>query len=466
VPEHRVAAVVPALDEAAAIGGVVAALRAAGACCVFVVDGGSRDGTPAAASGAGAVVLGQRGRGYGAACAEGLLAAAGHEWLAVLDGDGSCDGAELRDLLAGAGAADLVLGRRTRVARGAMPWHARLGNRLVAELLRLRTGARVHDLPPFKLVRGRAAPALALHEPGYGWTVELIGRALASPWLEVREVPVSFAPRAGGESKVSGRPLASARAAKAMLAHAVTATRRRGLLVLMAKAPGPGRAKTRLAGEIGEEAAAHFWTSCLERVGATVRAVARAAGADAVAMVPAEADRAEVQRLTGLACAVQERPGLGHALAESFGLAARARARWAAVLGADVPTLPQDVLPAAFAALARREAVIGPCEDGGYYLLGMPLPAGRSLVERLFLERPLGGADALDHVRAVLPGAAELRTWYDVDRAADLARSGWQAEPEPRVAGARLGAHAAAGLLDELLDDGQPDAGAPRRPVP
>ncbi len=50
---HRVAAVVPVIDEATAIGELTAGLRAAGACCVFVVDGGSRDGTADVARAAG-----------------------------------------------------------------------------------------------------------------------------------------------------------------------------------------------------------------------------------------------------------------------------------------------------------------------------------------------------------------------------------------------------------------------------
>src|SRR5262249_58084344 len=56
VVEHRVAAVVPAWNEAAAIGGVVRGLLAAGACCVYVVDPGSTDGTQDAARDAGGSV--------------------------------------------------------------------------------------------------------------------------------------------------------------------------------------------------------------------------------------------------------------------------------------------------------------------------------------------------------------------------------------------------------------------------
>src|SRR5262245_20853030 len=258
--DHRLAAVVPAWNEATAIGGVVRGLRESGACCVFVVDAGSVDGTPEAARGAGATVVDEPRRGYGRACLTGAEAAAGHELVAFLDGDGSCDPAELPALERALAGADIALGRRLHVQAGALDWHARIGNRLVSALLRARTGRSVHDLPPLKLARADALAALDLDDEGYGWTVQLVGRALAHPALRVVEVPATFGPRRGGQSKVSGRLGPSLRAARAMLARARSATRRRGLLVLMAKAPHPGRCKTRLAAEIGPHLAAGFWT--------------------------------------------------------------------------------------------------------------------------------------------------------------------------------------------------------------
>src|SRR6266700_1395373 len=109
---HRLAAVVPTWNEAAAIGAVVRGLRDAGACCVHVVDAGSTDGTQRLAREAGAIVVDEPRRGYGRACLTGAHAAGGHELIAFLDGDGSCDPAEVRGLAGAAAGADLVLGRR------------------------------------------------------------------------------------------------------------------------------------------------------------------------------------------------------------------------------------------------------------------------------------------------------------------------------------------------------------------
>src|SRR5262245_45302206 len=260
VDEHGVSAVVPTWDESAAIGEVVRGLLAAGACCVYVVDAGSTDGTQLVARQAGGIVIDEPRRGYGQACLTGADAARGHDLIAFLDGDGSCDPADLPRLVAASGAAELVLGRREWVGAGALPVHGRLGNRLICALLRLKTCQPVHDVPPFKVVRSDALAILGLNGAGYGWTVELTGRALAHPALCVAEVPVRFRPRAGGVSKVSGRLVASLRAGLAMLGGAHSATRHRGLLVMMAKAPRSSHCKTRLAKDVGVAAAEGFWS--------------------------------------------------------------------------------------------------------------------------------------------------------------------------------------------------------------
>lgn len=431
-PPHDVAAVVPAWDEAATIGGVVEGLLVAGACCVFVVDAASQDGTARAAHAAGATVVEEPVPGYGRACQAGARRAlgAGHGWVAFLDGDGSCDPADLSSLVSAAGRfdADVVLGSRRRPGRGAIPWHAAAGNRLVTTLLRVRTGRRVSDLPPFKLVRADVLRALDLDDSGFGWTAQLVGRCLSHPALRVVEVPTAFAPRAGGASKVSGRLGASMRAGRAMLSQAWRSSRGRGLLVLMAKAPRAGHSKTRLAAGVGTAAALDFWTSCLEVAGERLRAAAAEAGLDVAAMTPSSSDATAVRRLTGLPTLVQSRPGLGPALLEVSGL----RAPFTIAVSADVPRLPAAVLVEAARCLGEHPAVLGPSADGGYYLVG--LRRGFDLRRRrtAFLDTALGEAGVLEHTLAALGGAHLLETWTDIDTRDDLAD--W---PEVAVHGAR-----------------------------
>jgi len=207
--------VIPALDEEAAIGGVIAALprAAAGAtpwklAAIVVADNGSRDRTAAVARAAGATVIHEPRRGYGAACLAALahLRAAPPDIVAFLDADGSDDPAELPALLAPLleGRADLAIGSRVRGARerGALTKVQELGNALAVVLLRLLFGARWTDLGPFRAIRWPALETLGMRDPDYGWTVEMQARA-ARAGLRGVELPAAYRRRIG-RSKVSG----------------------------------------------------------------------------------------------------------------------------------------------------------------------------------------------------------------------------------------------------------------------
>ncbi len=151
--EPRVAVIIPALDEEAAIGLVLAELPPL-AQDVIVVDNGSRDRTPEIARAAGARVVREPRRGYGQACLAGIAAAPGADIVAFLDGDHSDYPAQLGDVLAPilAGKADLVIGSRGlgRRAPGAQPRHAVLGTRFCVGLMNLLVGTRASDLGPFR----------------------------------------------------------------------------------------------------------------------------------------------------------------------------------------------------------------------------------------------------------------------------------------------------------------------------
>jgi glycosyltransferase involved in cell wall biosynthesis len=216
-----IVAVIPALDEEACIGDVVRGI-APHVDRVVVADNGSRDRTADRARDAGAVVVREAQRGYGAACLAGIARARalGASIVLLLDADGSDDPSEAPRLIAPitAGHADLVLGVRTRasIAPGAMTPVQRFGNWLAPRAMRLVTGARYHDMPPFKAIRRDALDALALTDRGHGFTIELLLRAHATH-LRVREVTVHCRARMGGVSKVSGTLEGSARAAAKIL---------------------------------------------------------------------------------------------------------------------------------------------------------------------------------------------------------------------------------------------------------
>jgi glycosyltransferase involved in cell wall biosynthesis len=211
--ELRVAVVIPALDEAAALPAVLAAIPAAGAGWrierTLVVDNGSTDGTAQVARGAGAEVLAEPRRGYGSACLAALAELRRHPPLAVafLDADGSDDPADLSRVLAplAAGAADLVVGSRVlgKSEPGSLTPIQRFGNALAARLLGSLYGAHVTDLGPLRAMEWQALERLGMRDRDYGWTVEMQARAMRHG-LRVTEVPVGYRARRAGRSKVSG----------------------------------------------------------------------------------------------------------------------------------------------------------------------------------------------------------------------------------------------------------------------
>ena len=302
--------------------------------------------------------------------------------VAFLDGDGSCDPGDLPALLSALSTADVAFGRRPGrlVEDGAMPWHARLGNDLVAAIMSIRTGRTVHDLPPFKALRAPTLARLDLSDPGYAWTTQLVARVIAEPTFRFREIPVRFRRRQGGTSKVSGSWRASVAAGRAMVGHAWSETAARPLLGLMAKAPGPGRAKTRLAAELGDEAAAAFWTACLSDAAAGSLDASRAARLTPIAMLPSIADVDAVVRIIGPAWTpiVQTRPGLAAALVDVFLAAFDRGADRAIAVAGDAPGLPPARIEAALAVLAGgpRQRGAGPCRRRRLPPGRCPLAAG------------------------------------------------------------------------------------------
>ncbi|HZQ35229.1 MAG TPA: glycosyltransferase family 2 protein [Dehalococcoidia bacterium] len=216
----RAVAIIPALNEAGAIGAVVRALPRDLIQRVVVVDNGSRDGTAAAARAAGADVVIEWRRGYGFACMAGVAAAPEADVFLFLDGDGSDFAEDAGPLLTPVldGRADLVLGSRTRggTAAAGLPLQARAGNRLAAWLICRLDGVCISDLAPFKAVRAEALRSLALRERTYGWTIELIVRA-AQRGLRIEEVPARYRARLAGQSKVSGTVSGTLRASVRIL---------------------------------------------------------------------------------------------------------------------------------------------------------------------------------------------------------------------------------------------------------
>lgn len=191
--------VLPVLDEAEAIPGVLAAMPAGYR--PIVVDNDSADGSGRIAAELGAEVVSEPRRGFGAACFAGLEAA-GDGVVCFMDCDGSLDPADLPRLVAELErGADLALGAR-RAEWGAWPLHARVANRVLAFELRRRTDAALTDIGPMRAADREALRGLGIRDRRSGWPLEMVLRALAAGW-EVAELPVPYRNRSG-RSKVTG----------------------------------------------------------------------------------------------------------------------------------------------------------------------------------------------------------------------------------------------------------------------
>jgi hypothetical protein len=206
----NVAVIMPALNEEASIAGVVTSIRKALSGClmqVIVVDNGCTDRTACVAHAAGATVVVEAQRGYGAACLAGIDRLDDDiDIVLFLDSDGSDVVADAPKIIAPiiAGTADLVIGSRSlgKMERGAMTPPQRFGNWLAPLLVRLIWRVRFTDLGPFRAIRRSSLQGLALQDRDFGWTIEMQVRA-AKLGLRTLEVPTGYRRRIG-ISKISG----------------------------------------------------------------------------------------------------------------------------------------------------------------------------------------------------------------------------------------------------------------------
>jgi hypothetical protein len=184
---------------------------------------------------------------------------------------------------------------------------------------------------------------------------------------------------------------------------------RRGLLILFARAPRLGAVKRRLAREAGDAAALRFHRAML-------RSLARELGRDRRwrTVLAATPDRARFP--SPLPKVPQGRGDLGGRMARAL---ARDRRR-AVLVGSDIPGIGAGDVAAAFRALhGRADAVFGPAEDGGYWLVGLGPRRPPDPFRGVRWSGPHALADTLANCRG--RRVALLRKLRDVDDAADLA---------------------------------------------
>jgi rSAM/selenodomain-associated transferase 1 len=201
----------------------------------------------------------------------------------------------------------------------------------------------------------------------------------------------------------------------------------------MAKAPRPGRAKTRLCPPLQPEQAAQLSAAFLRDITENIALAARLAPIHAwVAYAPAGEERSFDGHLadgTGLVLAdgsplmPSDVKGFGRSLLHAAQVLFARGYGGVCLVNSDSPTLPTSLLiQAARALLAPDERVVlGPADDGGYYLLGMNQPHARLFADIAWSTPNVAAAT---HVRAgsLNLDVMTLPHWYDIDDMASLAR--------------------------------------------
>lgn len=191
------------------------------------------------------------------------------------------------------------------------------------------------------------------------------------------------------------------------------------VLGVFVKAPVAGRVKTRLAAEVGARLAARLYRGIgRDIVAACVRPEAYRT---VVWFSPPGAQRSVRTWLKGLqvsAFAPQREGGLGVRLSAAFRHPFREGARRVVVIGSDCPDVDRELVARALTALGDHDVVIGPANDGGFYLLGLRAPAaglfrGVAWSTEAVLDQTLANAGRLGLEWGLLP------TLRDVDTVAD-----------------------------------------------
>lgn len=210
IARPQIAVIIPALNEEASIGDVVRGIKSQNWSAppyIIVADNGSTDGTAEQALVAGAKIVREPSRGYGAACLAGIAAVPqGTNILLFMDGDGADVPEEAPGLIEPLinGRADMVIGSRAlgQKQTGAMTFPQQFGNWLATRLVWLIWGKRMTDLGPFRAIRRDAFDRLNMADRDFGWTIEMQVKG-AQQDMRIIERPANYRRRIG-VSKISG----------------------------------------------------------------------------------------------------------------------------------------------------------------------------------------------------------------------------------------------------------------------
>ncbi len=220
-------------------------------------------------------------------------------------------------------------------------------------------------------------------------------------------------------------------------------------ILVFAKLPESGKVNTRMVPPLSPEEAAMLHVSSLR----AVCELASSFPSCEVILVGTPDNRVDV--IASLVASwvtdhwSQGRGDLGQRLSRATDRAFKTGADVVLLLGADSPTLPPRLLAGAIEALETHDAVVGPTDDGGYYVLGM-----RRFWPALFARIDWGTERVADQTRHRAAAAGidleELEAWYDLDRFTDLERA--CRDLQAPVDNGRTGLGGVKELIEQLLE--------------
>lgn len=389
-----VTVVLPCLNEEESLPAVLAAIPAGYR--ALVVDNNSTDDTATVAARHGAQVVVEPRPGYGSAVHAGVLAAT-TPIVAVIDADGSMDAGDLPKLVAELDkGADLVTGRRRPVAGLHWPWVARVGTVVMSWRLRTRHRLPVHDIAPMRVARREALLDLGVVDRRSGYLLELLVRRCGG--LACRRTRRQL--RSPDRRQIQGQRFAAGQHHRdpGLLEGDLVSCLPVSVLVV-AKAPEPGRVKTRLAAAIGDKVAADIAAAALldtlDAVAAapvTARAVALTGDLDSAA------DSAEIRRRLKSFTVFRQR---GDAFADRLANAHVDAADGYPVLqiGMDTPQVTAELLADCARLLLQIPAVLGLAFDGGWWVLGIRTPTAAECLRAVPMSQPDTGELTLKALR-------------------------------------------------------------------
>ncbi|MFK7827435.1 MAG: glycosyltransferase family 2 protein [Oligoflexales bacterium] len=215
IDKNKVCIIIPAKDEAKNLPHFLPQLVQNYR--VVLVDNLSSDGTAQIAQHLGAETIFCPTKGYGIAVQTGiskLLHASGQSALphvlVILDADLSSPWEAIAKLTEPilSNKADFVLAQRTILEPGSMPWLAIMGNWIQARIINLLTGSSYQDMGPLRALSIDSYKKLCMQDKNWGWNVEMQIKAKMLG-LRIEELPIRYAKRKFGESKISGNLKAS-----------------------------------------------------------------------------------------------------------------------------------------------------------------------------------------------------------------------------------------------------------------